>query len=100
MYLEERVPQQLEELKEKYHCDDLDFSEINKNKKYVMSKGGGKKFISERNEQIDLDFIKESNLIENIEDVDVIQTGLKDISEYGHIPYSMKESIKIYKATD
>ncbi len=71
MYLEERVPQYLEELKEKYHCDDLDFSEINKNKKYVMSKGGGKKFISELNEQIDLDFIKESNLIENIEDVDV-----------------------------
>lgn len=36
----------------------------------------------------------------DIEDVDVIQTGLKDISEYGHIPYSMEESIKIYKATD
>lgn len=71
MYLEERVPRYLEEIKEKYHCDDLDFSEINKNKKYVMSKGGGNKIIRELNEQIDLDFIKESNLLENVEDVDV-----------------------------
>lgn len=36
----------------------------------------------------------------NIEDVDVIQSGFKSIAEYGHIPYSMKDSIKIYKATD
>lgn len=71
MFLEERVPQYLQEIKEKYYCDDLDFSEINKNKKVVMRKGGGKKFIRELNEQIDLDFIKESNLLEDVQDVDV-----------------------------
>ena len=33
MYLEERVPLYLEELEEKYYCDDLDFSQVYKNKK-------------------------------------------------------------------
>lgn len=77
MYLEERVPQYLEELKEKYHCEDLDFSQVFKNKKKIMHKSASRQIIKECNEQIDLDFIKESNLLENIEDVDV-HTFLED----------------------
>lgn len=42
-----------------------------KNKKKIMHKSAARKIIKECNEQIDLDFIKESNLLENIEDVDV-----------------------------
>ena len=77
MYLEERVPLYLEELEEKYYCDDLDFSQVYKNKKKIMHKSAARKIIKECNEQIDLDFIKESNLLENIEDVDV-HTFLED----------------------
>lgn len=71
MYLEERIPQYLDELKTKYHCDDLDFSEVYKNRSKIWHSSGAKKVVKELNEQIDLDFIKESNLLEDVEDVDV-----------------------------
>ena len=77
MYLEERVPLYLEELKNKYFCSELDFSQVFKNKKKIMHKSASRQIIKECNEQIDLDFIKESNLLENIEDVDV-HTFLED----------------------
>lgn len=91
MYLEERVPEYLEELKTKYFCNesDLDFATINKNKKKIMHKSGGKRISKEMNEYIDLDYIKngvlideqeatnlefvrESNLIEGIEDAETV----------------------------
>ena len=71
MDLEERVPQYLEELKQKYHCGDLDFSEVYKNRSKIWHSSNAKKIVKELNEQIDLDFIKESNLLEDVKDVDV-----------------------------
>lgn len=71
MFLEERVEQYAQDIKNKYHCEDIDFSDVNKNRKKIMHKGGSKKIVKDLNERIDLDFIKESDLIEGVEDVDV-----------------------------
>ncbi len=70
MFLEERVPAYIDELKQKYFCDesDLDFATINKNKKLILRKSGGKKISKEMNEQIDLDYLKKSSLLVEVED--------------------------------
>lgn len=110
MYLEERVPEYLEDLKTKYFCDesDLDFATINKNKKKIMRKGGGKRISKEMNEYIDLDYIKkdglideqeetnlefarESNLIEGIEDIETVAFLEDDETEISH-QYQQKQT--------
>lgn len=110
MFLEERVPQYVEELKQKYFCDegDLDYATINKNKKKIMSKGGARKIVKEMNEQIDLDYIKkssrlvevedetnlefvrESNMIEDVEDIETTAFLEDDETEIEH-NYSQRE---------
>lgn len=71
MYLEERIPTYIEEIKTFYHCDEMDMSEVYANRGKIWHMNCAKKVVKKLNEQIDLDFIKESNLLENVKDVDV-----------------------------
>lgn len=70
MLLEERVPQYVEDIKQKYSCDEseLNYPTINKNKKQILHNKWGKKIYVEMNELVDLDYLKSENLIADVDE--------------------------------